>query len=584
MAVYSRDVIAGVLDAVDLVEIVAGALQLQPAGGGRLKGLCPFHTEKTPSFTVNRHEQRYYCFGCNKGGDALSFIQEHEGLTFMEALQKLADRGNYKLPALTERDDKVEYLRKQLLAFGKFASAHFRGLLLDPQIGAHGRQYLQARDLQDATTEQFQLGYVPEGWSNLLDATRAKGFGGQVVDGCGLFKRGDHGSYDFFRNRVIFPIRDISGNVVAFGGRDLGDSPAKYINSPETAVYKKSKVLYGLYEARDALRREDYALLVEGYFDLLRCFDVGIQNVVASCGTALTPEQASLIRRYVKQVVIVYDGDAAGIKAAMKGCGVLVSAGLTVRAMALPDGQDPDDYIRTHGADAFLDRVKQAPDFVQFYADMSGDFCRTIEGRTQVAEDLFAIVQHIESELRRDEYLKHVADALGLNQGATRMEYTRFIEEGARRAPRREAGNDEGAAKTAPSMDDCLFIAALIAHEGLRARVREAIEGQGPAEGVCGVVLEALLLSDAGARAIEDEDAARLYAAAANIDGVTETDAAALVEKRLKRMERDMLTAEAARVQRELQEAERANDASRVSTLLMQKIELARQLDRVGAA
>lgn len=569
----------------DLVEVVGTAVQLQPAGGGRLKGLCPFHTEKTPSFTLNRHEQRYHCFGCGKGGDALSFLREHDGLSFMEALQKLADRGGYKLPAFTEKDDQADRLRKQLIEFGNFARAHYRGLLMDTTIGSVGRQYLKARALSDATMERFQLGYVPEGWSSLVDAAKKKGIPGQVLESSGLFKQGDRGRYDFFRNRVMFPIKDITGNVVAFGGRDMGDSPAKYINSPETPVYKKSKVLYGLHEAREALRKGSQALLVEGYFDLLRCFDAGIENVVASCGTALTAEQASLIRRYVNEVVLVYDGDAAGIKAAMKGCSVLVEAGLTVRAMALPEGQDPDDFIRDQGAEAFLGLVSRAPDFVRFYAEMSAEQCRSIEGRTQVAEELFAIIRNIDNELRRDEYLKHVADALGLNEGAARMEYTRFIEQGARRAPRRIEVDEVAPEQPAPSHDDTEFLAALIAYEDQRARIREVVDGQGPMDGVVGEVVEAMLAAKGGPVAFGEAEApAALYALAANIEPRPHDAAAELVDKRLKRIERDMLKEELARTQRELQEAELEKDSPRVSLLLMQKIELAQQLERVGAA
>ena len=308
MQTYNREIVQQVLAANDIVQVLGAALELKSAGSDRLKGLCPFHREKTPSFVVSRTRQNFHCYGCGKGGDVIDFVMEHEGLTFVEALRRLADRAGIRLPAMTERDNQAEAMRTRLLEFGKFARGFFQQTLTHPTLGRTGREYLVGRRLRDETVARFGLGYVPEAWTHLLDAAKQKGYSDKVLEASGMFKQGQRGGYyDFFRNRLMIPVRDVSGNVVAFGGRDLGDSPAKYINSPETTIYKKSRVLYGLHEARDALREKKRALLVEGYFDLLRCFDSGIENVVASCGTALTPEQASLVRRYVPEVVIVYD-------------------------------------------------------------------------------------------------------------------------------------------------------------------------------------------------------------------------------------------------------------------------------------
>jgi DNA primase len=298
--------------------------------------------------------------------------------------------------------------------------------------------------LKPETIKRFGLGYAPDGWSSLLDAARTAGFKEPVAEASGLARRGDRDAYDFFRNRLMIPIRDVSNNVVAFGGRDLGDGTPKYINSPENALYKKSRVLYGLCEGRDAMRREKRAILVEGYFDLMRCFDAGIENVVATCGTALTPEQAGLIHRYVPEVVIVYDADAAGIRAALRGVGLLTDAGLTVRAMTLPDGKDPDDFIRAHGADAFRDLVDGALDFVTFYVRMSRDRLDTIEGRTTVAREIFTILASLNDELRRDEYLKRAARELNLHEWVCQGEFMKFLRDAAGRTT-------PTAVRTAPS-------------------------------------------------------------------------------------------------------------------------------------
>ena len=419
MAKYSREVVTQVLSATDIVEIVGSFLELRPSGNGRFVGLCPFHHEKTPSFHVSRDRQNFYCFGCEKGGDAIGFIREMEGLSFVESLRKLADRAGIQLPAMTEREGQDEYLRSRLIELGAFAARYYTETLRDALKGGKARQYLKTRTLADATIKKFGLGYAPDGYSSLLDAAKAEKFRERELDASGLVKRGDRGNYyDTFRNRLMVPIRDVSGNIVAFGGRDLsGDSPAKYINSPETALYKKSRILYGLHEARDSLRKEKQAILVEGYFDLMRCFDAGICNIVATCGTALTTEQAALIRRYVPEVVVVYDGDAAGVRAALRGVAILTAAGLTVRAIVLPDGKDPDDYIRDAGAEAFRGLVDSSSDFVTFYIRMNVERLGSIEGRTDVAKEIFTIVQGVGDLMRVDEYLKRAAHELTWTSG-----------------------------------------------------------------------------------------------------------------------------------------------------------------------
>ncbi len=581
---YSREVIAQVLAANDIVDIIGPYVELKSAGSRRMKGLSPFSNEKTPSFMVGIERQTYHCFSTGQGGDAITFLMEVEGLSFTEALRKLADRAGVRLPAQTESDDRAEYLRTRLLEFGKFAAKFYRGRLEHPQVGRAGRAYLDTRKLNEETLSRFGVGYVPDGWSNLLDAARRDGYKEHILEASGLLKRGENGSlYDFFRNRAVFPIKDIPGNVVAFGGRDLGDSPAKYINSPETAVYKKSRVLYGLHEARDAMRKEKYAILVEGYFDLMRCFDAGIENVVASCGTALTPEQAALVRRYVNEVVLVYDGDAAGVKAAMRGTGVLTAAGLTVRAMALPDNQDPDDFVLDQGAEAFRKLVEEAPDFVSFYVAMSGGQTGSIEGRTTVVQELFGILQGMDDEVRRDEYLKRVGQELGLHDWACRREFENFRRRASRRPVRQ---TKEPAAPVQPvSEDDYDFLAALVQDEALLAKAKEAMAAMAPAPGPVGEVLLELFRSgpDGILHELESEEARGLYAAAASRGSVSGEQAAELVDKRINRLEQEALRAEAARTLEEIQAAVKAGDNDRVGELFARKVALQQQLEKVAA-
>ena len=581
---FSSQIVSDVLSANDIVGVIGGYLELKPAGTARFKALCPFHNEKTPSFTVSRDRQIYYCFGCEKHGDAINFLQEYEGLTFYEALRKLADRVGIRLPATTERDNKDEFLRTQLIELNKFAQAHFAQVLDDPLKGSACRHYMKTRSLKQETTKKFGLGYAPDGWSVLLEKARAAGFKDTVLESSGLVKHGERGSlYDVFRNRLMIPIRDVSGNIVAFGGRDLGDATPKYINSPENALYKKSRILYGLFEARDTMKKEKRAILVEGYFDLMRCFDAGIDNVVASCGTALTPEQAALIHRYVREVVVVFDADAAGIRAAIRGVGVLANAGLTVRAMTLPDGKDPDDYIKAHSSAEFRQLVDNAADLITFYIAANAQNTATIEGRTGLARDLFGLIAVISDPLQRDEYLKLAAASLRLDYWRCRDEFTQFVREQQARQqrPTTTLAKSADVAKNASfTQHDRDFIAAVLSNETLVDKAQETLKDVPLPAGPVGEILRALF-DGAGAdvaRRLDSDEARDLYAAAATGRELAPDVAQRLVAQRIARFVKQARVAEAAAIQQQLQDAQRANDQGRALELMSKKIALERKI------
>lgn len=577
-----NDIVAEVLAATDIVEVIGAYLELKPSGAGRFKALCPFHNEKTPSFTVNRDRQAFYCFGCEKGGDTITFLRDLDGLNFREALQKLADRAGIQLPAFTGNDGRGAQRRTQLIELGKGAARMYRETLLDPTLGEPGRRYLETRHLREETVERFGLGFAPDAWSTLLDFARGKKIAEAVIEESGLAKQGQRGKlYDFFRNRLIFPIKDVTGNTVAFGGRDLGDGPAKYINSPESPIYKKGRVLYGLNEARDAMRKTGSAILVEGYFDLLRCFDVGIENVVATCGTALTTEQANLIKRYVPEVLVLYDGDQAGVRAALRSVGILVAAGLTVRALALPDGQDPDDYILQHGAETFGKLAAAAQGFVPFYVRMNQERSRTIEGRTDVAKELFAILGNIQDGLRLDEYLKLLADELGLNLQRCREEFAKYMGEKTKRpaAPRE---TQPASIHVDPSDRD--FIALLIAEQAFLAKARQAMDAAqlpaGPITEVVGALLEA-----GAARVmerLESDEARALYAAAANSEDTLGDKGAQFVEEWIVEFVDRARLAELMRLQEEIDEAQRLRNDAKVVELATRKVGIEKEIRGVA--
>ena len=582
-----REVVAEVIAATDIVDLIGQYIELKPAGSRRYKGLSPFSAEKDPSFTVSTDRQMFHCFSTGIGGDAIKFLMEQEGLSFPEALQKLADRAGVRLPALREGDDKKDYLRRQLLDFGKFSGKFYRSLLLDPMKGSAGRQYMATRRLKESTVEQFSLGYVPEGWQALRDAAQKKGFSNTVMEASGMFRRGDRGDwYDFFRNRLVIPIHNVTGDVVAFGGRDLGDSPAKYINSPETLVYKKSRVLYGLNEARNAMRKTKEAILVEGYFDLLRCFDAGIENVVATCGTALTSEQARLIHRYVPKVTVLYDGDPAGIKAALKGLGILMAAGLEVRAMVLPDAQDPDDFILAEGAETFLKLLADAPDFIRFYIENSAERMKSIEGRTEVASELYDLLRGNESQLsesRLDAYLKHIAHELDITDHMSRAEYGRLRHEEKARPARISREKPEHTSRPQAPKDDCQFVALLLQEPDKIKRIIERMDVEELPEGPLRDVLVLLSENDAppSVHALEREEAQGLYTAASNTEISSNEIEEKLFEKQLNRLEKNMLEAKIANVQARMAEAKRTGETSLQTELFAEQWQLSQRKEKL---
>ncbi len=582
MAETGRDNVSEVKHASDIVDVVGRYLDLKPAGGGRFKALCPFHREKTPSFHVNRERQTFYCFGCQKGGDVLTFLQEIDGVTFREALEQLADRAGIKLAAYSGHGDKDGDDRPGLFQAMSFAAKHFQQQLAAEGRGDVARSYLAQRATPSPLIEKFGVGFAPDGWSHLTDAARRAGIKEPALEGAGLVMRGSRGSYDRFRNRVIFPIRDVSGKVVAFGGRTLGDDPAKYINSPESPIYRKGKVLYGLFEAREAMREAGEAVLVEGYFDVMRCFEAGVENAVAPCGTALTDEQARTIRRYAGTVIVVFDGDDAGVRAAMRSVSVLAAAGLSVRATALPDGLDPDDYIRRDGAEAFRDRVRTAPGFVPFYVRMNEGRIASIEGRTQVATELFEVIRVLDDPLRQDEYVKLVSDEIGLDEFRCRASYRDYVE------GRRQRANLE---QPAPPMvevnaHDREFVSILLdSPERARRAWGDLVDfhlEQGPVVEVLRVMAESPGLDPM--QALENDASRRLYAAAATASNTWADRAEAIVRERVARFKREALLGERARLQDAIRLAQRRNDDARLTQLTMEKIGLDRRIEQVGAA
>jgi DNA primase len=380
----------------------------------------------------------------------------------------------------------------------------------------------------------------------------------------------------------MFPIRDTSGNVVAFGGRALGDDDAKYINSPETDLYKKSRVLYGLYEGRNALRSAKSAFLVEGYFDLLRCVDSGIENVVATCGTALTPGQASLIKRYVEEVVVVYDGDTAGIRAALRSIGILTSVGLRVRALVLPEGQDPDDFILDSGVEAFQVLAREAPGFVEFYVRMNADRCDSIEGRTAVAQEIFDIVRDMGDPMRQDEYVKLIAKELRLDEHRCREQFQR----GDTNRPRNARRESEGDAVVIEiNKYDRDFVACLMLNPEWLIRTEEALRGMTlPARPIWEVMEVLIKHRDSDPLGLlESETARQLYCAAANAENTWGEEGLKMVDERIADFRKNSLIQKREALREAIYAAQESNDRERTEALVLEKFGIDQQIQNVKA-
>jgi len=410
-------VIDDVRAASDIVEVVSSTVRLKKRGKSYL-GLCPFHTEKTPSFTVSPDKQMFHCFGCGTGGNVFTFLMKVEKVTFPDAVRVLAERAGIALPQQGGRDQ--DSVHEPLFDACRRAAMFYHDALHRTPEGGLALDYFHGRGFSDETIRTFGLGCSPNSWDGFLRFAQQEGMTTVVLEKAGLAVRRDDGSgfYDRFRGRAMFPILSTTGRTIGFGARKLrlDDPLAKYVNSPETPIYEKSKVLYGLSQTKEAIRADEAALLVEGYADFLSLYQAGIQNVVASSGTALTDDQIRLISRYATSIVLVYDADSAGSKAMMRGVDLIIGHGLEVSVVQLPEGEDPDSFIRKRGADAFVVLVKEARNFLDFKVDQfrSAGLLGSPEGQTRAIRSIVGTIATMNDELRRNLYIKHLAEKHGI--------------------------------------------------------------------------------------------------------------------------------------------------------------------------
>ncbi len=493
---YSEEIIEEVRSKNDIVDVISGYVRLQKKGSSYF-GLCPFHNEKSPSFSVSRQKQMYYCFGCGAGGNVFTFIMEDENFSFVEALKFLADRAGVELPEqefsreARERAD----TRAVLLEINKAAAQYYYVQLKNGQ-GAQALAYLKNRGLGDDTIRAFGLGYSNK-YSNLLyQYLKSKGYRTDMIAKAGLISVDErHGASDKFWNRVMFPIMDVNSRVIGFGGRVMGDGQPKYLNSPETMIFDKGRNLYGLNRARTS--KKPYFLLCEGYMDVISLHQAGYTNAVASLGTALTPGHASLIKRYVQEVYLTYDSDAAGTKAALRAVPILKNVGITARVIRMDPYKDPDEFIKNLGAEAFEERIGKARNGFMFGLEiLEKEYdMHSPEGKTDFMREAARRLTEFDEEIERNNYIEAVAAAYHVGVGDLRQLVGRMaVQTGlARPASRpkstqaRQDGKEDGMAKSQK-----ILLTWLIEDEALFRQIEQYVAPEDFTEGLYRTVAQLL--------------------------------------------------------------------------------------------
>jgi DNA primase len=481
---------------IDIVRVISDYVRLRRFGN-RYSGLCPFHNEKTPSFSVYADHQFYKCYGCDAKGDVFNFVMSHDGLTFWEALKKLAEQHGIALPQQSQAGDEKTRLRAALYEMHEIAAEHFRSNLAGPN-GASVRAYLRERHVTEASIGQFQIGLADGSGRTLLRLLEQRGFGRDQLQASGLIGRRDEdGSmYDRFRNRIMFPIHRESGKIIAFGGRALdAEDKAKYLNSPETEIYRKSRVLYNLHRAKPAAMQLDRMVLVEGYMDVIGATQAGVAEAVATCGTALTIEQIRAMKRHSQKLHLNFDPDAAGATAAERSIKLLLDENMRVRVVELEGGLDPDEYCNQHGAEMYRNRVADAKPYFFWLADRArARFnMRDPQGRADVFKFLLPAIQGLNDKLERVSVANELASYLGVESGMVLEQFRKMAADRTERAPARPKSDPAKAT-------DRILLSLLLANAEARPQLIEGLRGIASVrEAVTATIYEKLIsMHDAG--------------------------------------------------------------------------------------
>ncbi|MFH0790562.1 MAG: DNA primase [Candidatus Omnitrophota bacterium] len=463
-----------ILSRIDIVETISSCIPLKRSGRN-FKALCPFHHEKTSSFMVSPDRQIYRCFGCGESGNAFKFLMKYEHLEFVEAVEVLAKKAGVILPERQKIDRNTESLYTQLYKINELAAVFYQETL-NSSSGQSAKDYLVKRGINEAAVKLFKLGAAPEKWNGLINYLRAKNINLSLMEKAGLILPNDQGGYyDRFRNRIIFPIFDLKSRVLGFGGRvfTAQESGAKYINSPETLIYTKGNNLYGLNAAKDAIIENDLVVIVEGYLDFLTPYSAGLQNIVASLGTALTEKQVNLLKRYTQNVVMVYDADNAGQMATLRTLDIFIEEGMNVRVVSLPEGFDPDLFVRKSGIEKFREAIGQAKNLFDYKLMILKSHCdiSRIEGKAKVSSEILPTINKFKNAVLKSEYIKWLAGELDVEEGALLQELKKVKE---KRPFDSAVSNQKKPQSTNPT--ERLLLKLVMEETALIGRVREQLK------------------------------------------------------------------------------------------------------------
>jgi DNA primase len=469
---FSQTTLEQIRAASDIVEVVGSYIPLKRAGGNFV-ALCPFHREKSPSFNVNPHLQIFHCFGCHKGGDVFTFVKEYESVDFPEAVRRLAERARIPLEyELGAAEQQSRGLKEKLLEVHEQITQRWQNALANEASGQIARDYLARRGVSGEAIQIFRLGYAPDAWDDTVNWARSKGFESDLMEKAGLIlhKEETDRNYDRFRGRLMFPICDEQGRVVGFSGRVLAgdEKTAKYVNSPETAIFTKSKIFFGLDKSKRALLDSQSAIVCEGQLDLIACFMAGVQNVVAPQGTAFTGDHARILKRYVEEVVLCFDSDVAGQNAAVRSLDHLLASELAVRVAVIPAPDDPDSFIKTRGGEEFKKLIANAAGFYDYYLER---LCRendvaTDRGRLGVLRDMAEAVTKSRNGVLIDKYAQKTALRLGVTPDAVRLEFKKTsVVKPVRSAPAEDMQPEPEAVVVRPSASEAWLLKVLLMHQ-----------------------------------------------------------------------------------------------------------------------
>jgi len=425
MGKIPQSIIDNILDRVDIAEVISEYIQLKKAGRN-FKACCPFHNEKTPSFVVSPDKQIFHCFGCDAGGNVIGFVMKYENIDFPEAVRMLADRAGVEIPEDRRRGDGgMDDLVQRIYEANNIAAGFYQANLRSASA-ARAMKYLQGRGIKPETLSKFRIGCAPDEWEGFIRYYRGKKLDPGILTKAGLTLKSDRGKgdYDRFRNRIIYPIFNSRDKIVAFGARAMGDATPKYLNSPETVVYNKSNILYGLNFARQEIRKKGYVLIVEGYMDVIMPYQHGICNIVATSGTALTPRQVSLLKKHTDTAVMVFDSDQAGESASLRGLDILIVNGMKVRVATLPAGEDPDSFVRKHGSSGFLKAIDASKDLFDYKLDLLTEKVdiKDIHVKAGIVDEMLPTISKVSNAVLQSDYIKKLAECLGLHEASLRFE------------------------------------------------------------------------------------------------------------------------------------------------------------------